>query len=216
MKLSKRNGFSLSEILIALGIVGIVASMMLPTLMSNYNKKVYVSQLQKVYNTLDNALQQLQVEEDGMDLGLTSLNPNKDADGIKKLFRDRLKTVNTCTAGNLANCIGTGYKGMKGDAKAFPTDADCAILKSGQTLCIKAQAPDAEGKMLDVYIDVNGPKRPNIYGRDTFILKVNKTGNIAEYFDVASSSYSPSQCTDSTYGDGCFTRIMSKSWEMDY
>ena len=211
----KKCGFTLSEIIISLGIIGVIASLTLPSLMTTYNKKVYVSQLQKVYNTLDNALQELQVEEDGMDLSSTSLNPNKNPNGVQKFFTERLKIVNKCSAGNITNCIGTDYKGLKGAVKDFPTDADCAILKSGQTVCMKANTPDAEGKILDVYIDVNGPKKPNVYGRDAYLLKVNKAGNIAEYFEVP-ATYSPSQCTDGSYGLGCFTRIMSKGWVMDY
>ena len=44
-----KKGFTLSEILITLTIVGVVAALTVPAVMKNYRNRLYVAQLQKTY-----------------------------------------------------------------------------------------------------------------------------------------------------------------------
>ena len=46
------RGFTLAEVLITLVIIGVIASMTIPTLMNKTNKQEYVSRLKKAYSTL--------------------------------------------------------------------------------------------------------------------------------------------------------------------
>ena len=48
----KKVAFTLAEVLITLGIIGVVAALTLPTLISNYQKRVYVTQLKKSVSVL--------------------------------------------------------------------------------------------------------------------------------------------------------------------
>src|SRR5574344_1906017 len=52
----KEKAFTLAEVLIVLGIIGIVAAMTIPQLISNYQKAATVSQLKKTYSMLNQAL----------------------------------------------------------------------------------------------------------------------------------------------------------------
>lgn len=45
-----KKGFTLAEVLITLGIIGVVAAMTLPTLVQKYQDKADHSHLQKVYS----------------------------------------------------------------------------------------------------------------------------------------------------------------------
>ena len=40
---NKRFGFTLSEVLVTLGIIGVVSAMTVPTLMNNYQRQAYVT-----------------------------------------------------------------------------------------------------------------------------------------------------------------------------
>ena len=51
-----KRGFTLAEVLITLGIIGVVAAMTLPALVGNYKKAQTISQLKKVYSTLSQSL----------------------------------------------------------------------------------------------------------------------------------------------------------------
>ena len=48
--------FTLAEILITLGIIGVVAAMTIPSIIIDYQKKHTVEALKKAYSTLDQAL----------------------------------------------------------------------------------------------------------------------------------------------------------------
>lgn len=54
LKLSHSQGFTLAEVLITLGIIGVVAALTLPILIGNYKKTAYVTGLQKAYSVLNN------------------------------------------------------------------------------------------------------------------------------------------------------------------
>ncbi len=50
MRKSMQKAFTLAEVLIALGIIGIIAALTIPGLVANYQKKVLITRLQKFYN----------------------------------------------------------------------------------------------------------------------------------------------------------------------
>ncbi len=51
------KGFTFAEVLITLGVIGIVAALTLPSVIQNYQKKVTVERLKKTYSTLAQAIQ---------------------------------------------------------------------------------------------------------------------------------------------------------------
>ena len=53
---SQRRAFTLAEVLITLGIIGVVAAMTLPTLVHNYKKQQIETKLAKVYGVMNNAV----------------------------------------------------------------------------------------------------------------------------------------------------------------
>ena len=52
------HAFTLAEVLITLGIIGIVAALTMPMLLSNYRKQVAETRLAKFYSTMNQAIQQ--------------------------------------------------------------------------------------------------------------------------------------------------------------
>ncbi len=54
--LSQRCAFTLAEVLITLGIIGVVAALTMPTLVQNYKKKVVETRLAKFYSVMNNAI----------------------------------------------------------------------------------------------------------------------------------------------------------------
>ncbi len=61
-----KKAFTLAEVLITLAIIGVVAVLTVPTLMQNYQKKVFVSQLQKTMSLLDTGFR-LMMANEGVD-----------------------------------------------------------------------------------------------------------------------------------------------------
>ncbi len=57
----KRFGFTLAEVLITLGIIGIVAALTIPAVISNYKKKVIEVGMEKTYSDLTNLIKMSEV-----------------------------------------------------------------------------------------------------------------------------------------------------------
>ncbi len=58
----KRAAFTLAEVLITLGIIGVVAALTLPTLMSNYRKQVVETRLSKFYSSMNQLIMLSEVD----------------------------------------------------------------------------------------------------------------------------------------------------------
>ncbi len=63
LNLRRRLGFTLAEVLITLGVIGIVAAMTIPTLINNYQKKQLVAGLQKGYSTMSNVFKMAMADD---------------------------------------------------------------------------------------------------------------------------------------------------------
>ena len=61
----KKKAFTLAEVLITLGIIGVVAAMTLPTVITNVQKKVVENQLKVFNTTINNAFKMSHVEHGG-------------------------------------------------------------------------------------------------------------------------------------------------------
>ena len=106
----KKNGFTLAEVLITLGIIGVVAAMTLPTLIQNHQKQVYVNGLKKALSISQNMMKQMQADEGVSDFGSTHLFSDgvcvfadstcEDSYGNPSVFEEvipkYLKAVKTC------------------------------------------------------------------------------------------------------------------------
>lgn len=53
-----KKGFTLAEVLITLGVIGVVAALTMPALISNYRKNVVVERLKKFYTVMNQAVLQ--------------------------------------------------------------------------------------------------------------------------------------------------------------
>ena len=84
----KRRAFTLAEVLITLAIIGVVAAMTIPTLISSYKEKQTVSQLLKIQSTLSHAFKMAEVEYGPISTwGLTSTNTGKiDSETGKSIY----------------------------------------------------------------------------------------------------------------------------------
>ena len=106
----KKTAFTLAEVLITLGIIGIVAAMTMPTLIANYKNKVLVNQAKNSYSLLSNALM-LSKSRNGYDSYGDLFNSAHTNDEIIDILSKDLKMTKICKA-NKGGCINwkTKYK----------------------------------------------------------------------------------------------------------
>ena len=58
----KRPAFTLAEVLITLGIIGVVAAMTIPTLITTHNKRVVETRLEKFYSSMNQAIRMAELD----------------------------------------------------------------------------------------------------------------------------------------------------------
>ena len=95
----KKHGFTLTEILIALAIIGVVSALTLPGLMTNYQEKTFVTQLQTTYNLITNAAAQLRTDEQVDSLSESSL---ASSGGPAAFLQNYFDVTSMCTSNSLA------------------------------------------------------------------------------------------------------------------
>jgi prepilin-type N-terminal cleavage/methylation domain-containing protein len=231
---SKKYAFTLAEVLITLGIIGVVAAITLPTLVQNYKKQVYVNQLKKTVSTLEQGFKKMLADE-----------------GV-----DRLDQIQ-----ELEDCMGTGkecsyfwkyFKCSKASGTIYPNgmyELNGRKNSNGRTSENAYYLNDGSLVVVDIFlfggsligellIDINGDKKlPNKWGRDLFDFFIVYDGRVMPNFSKAimllpgeriidddywrtntSSCGIPDSSTipANTVGDGCAARIIENGWKMDY
>lgn len=162
------KGFTLAEVLITLGIIGVVAAMTIPTLIANYQKKVLENQFKKGYSTLANIHLKLQNEYENV--YNTFINqPYSDSSRL-----EFLKIYSTYLNGAQVKKYSTAeYKTLQG-IKQINIAPDCyreyGIYTNDGMLIFFGN----NYRKNRIYIDINGNKRPNKLGYDLFAFNINE------------------------------------------
>lgn len=175
----RNYGFTLAEVLITLGIIGVVAAMTIPTLITNYQKHSYYTQFMKARSVIENALR-LYANDHDCPTNEPLCNPEKDA---VEEFSRYFKGATLITDSN-AKDICKGYDKLpiawdyKSKEREKSSSDNCELdidvfskkyngfIAIDGLLLILNRDHGAGGCSL---VDVNGPDSgPNIAGRDIF------------------------------------------------
>jgi prepilin-type N-terminal cleavage/methylation domain-containing protein len=172
------RGFTLAEVLITLGIIGVVAALTMPSLIARHQEKVTVTKVAKNYSIISNAYNMIKSEEGPMSEWGTSDDNHKLSDAMimgekfeqylrfTKLCKDKsgcwpdavYKRLNSQYWTNVET-QGFNYKGVLEDGTLFSvyqyTDGGVPLDKHG---------------VID--IDINGFKGPNTLGKDVFRFSI--------------------------------------------
>ena len=82
----RKIAFTLAEVLITLGIIGVVAALTLPSVVAHYKEKVLVTQVQKAYSEMQNALKLYSAQNNCSDITCISDTNQTSAELADKLF----------------------------------------------------------------------------------------------------------------------------------
>lgn len=178
-----KNAFTLAEVLITLGIIGVVAAMTMPTLMNSTQGAQYKAAYKKALSVLSQAVTLNMALDDWNFSDLATGDEGADYT-LDKLFTDRTNIVRTeykkavanyelngcTTAGEGASATTTCPNGVAApgtsnvtlffnDGIMFTYDASKA--KECTEATVNTDANRTTGKACLGYIDVNGLKGPN-------------------------------------------------------
>lgn len=236
-----KRGFSLAELLITLGIIGIVASLTIPTLVSNNRNRANASKLASLVSTIENAFTTMMSSEAVSSFDETAFGRNGNPVDLARYLK---------IAG-----YDTNYIKYYGEEKPFRTigsktktappgctnifqTKNGALLTHIKSFTKNVNATDAiiESNGSSVYnglgyliIDVNGTANPNVWGRDLFYFMIGDDGclypvgsknHVILYHGDATKTWDKTtgsfQCNDTTKNAGCTARLVENNYEVDY
>lgn len=179
--------FTLAEVLITLGIIGVVAAMTLPTLQQKIDERQNITALKKFYTEFANATNLL--ISDQSEPGSWGLRDN-DADSsqrVLEMYQKQLNMIKVCVEGD-SSCFPFPVHKYDGTVLITETQYNSWALKSfilnnGTTAFF-----DVNNGNFSVFFDVNGFKNPNKLGVDVFAWAVNANGQIVRYTDPSITS----------------------------
>ena len=148
------GAFTLAEVLITLGIIGVVAAMTMPSLMQNYKRQQATARIKKFVSVINQAL--ISAEND--------LGPREDW-VIGEMD-------NSDSAYNFLNTYIKPYIKSADIEKRTLFGRNMATLRfvDGSQMSVKV------GACYDIWYDINGEKGPNEKGKDIFVFILCKNG----------------------------------------
>ena len=190
----RKRAFTLTELLIALGIIGTIAALCIPSLMTTINNKSLAIQLQNNVAAVQQAIANQKIIKNTKDLTETAFANETD---FYALFQS--SKGETCSASSTTKCWGDSYRVIGGGAPSYDLvpEGNAIRLKNGATIAYKTGNADAYGnkQLCEIFIDVNGADEPNIVGRDLFAFFISKDGVISGNRSTgAGTCDTPSEC----------------------
>ena len=161
----RKAAFTLAEVLITLGIIGIVAVLTLPNIIANYEKKVTVNRLKAAYSIFSQAVNH-SVQDNG-DISNWELSYS---DMAPKYIFPYVETNGTVKKYDLCN-LGTDgssyihWGGWSDNGKIYS-------MKNGMTYSLIY-----DHEVIYLTVDLNGKKGPNRMGRDGFVFEILPSNN---------------------------------------
>ena len=186
------NAFTLAEVLITLGVIGVVAALTMPSLINKIQEKQFHSKFKKSYAVFSQAAQKIYNE-----------------DGEFSVYEHSMWGEYLCKLGNHIKIAKSGtscgnkypyvrwhdnlqWYNQKGEPMSFFGNGAYALNFTFITTDGTMYMLNCENQVL---IDVNGFKRPNKIGKDIYFFNLKSNTNQPYY----SSSMSVPGCYDNQY-----------------
>lgn len=216
-------GFTLAEVLITLGIIGVVSAMTIPNLMFKIKESRTVNLVRQTQSILAQAMMRAE-EEYGECEGWGLTHDAAGATLAASYLRDFITFGVDCGISDFDNiCVGKVYRQKNGTIisqsySTYPMRYKLMLRNGVALMIIPILAYDSNRsnkKTIQFDIDVNGNKSPNIIGEDLFIFEYGQGGLRAM---GASDSLYPyeSHCKDkNSSGFGCTFQLVQQR-NMEY
>lgn len=187
MRMFNKLAFTLAEVLITLGIIGVVAALTVPTLINNANNAVAITGAKEATSILNNAIKMYMIDNNcNGNLKLCDAF-SSDQQYVWDSFKPYFKIQQDCCLSG--TCIQNGSRnkldGITTYGNVFGWAYGKGVLANGMIIEIYGYNPayncNWDGLIKSngcgkIFIDINGNKPPNAMGRDTFSWYITTEG----------------------------------------
>jgi len=222
------SGFTLAEVLITLGIIGVVAAVTMPTLISKHNEKVMITRLSKMYSLLGNAYERAVLENGEVPNWFSGEDMTENNKIVSDILMKHLSVVKTCEDDRYNKCLSklyylSGTNESHCQQKNNVGECTSNVLNDGSIITILGANNSVKGSW--IYTDLNGKRGPNVFGKDVFRFMLTPRGILPDgkiaqdnKFGVNILDNYSNHCLDKekyTRGFGCTSWVIINQ-NMDY
>lgn len=229
-KNSSLIGFTLAEVLITLGIIGVVAAMTISVLVNNAQKQGDAAKLKKIYSALNQAF--LNMESDSQcpgDLACTGFFDGTVtqtiSENVAAALSGQIKTIKACAWAE-AGCFATPISSLNDTLTYAAPNGMKFITSDGISFLIYDLAGNCDMSTYElcatIFVDTNALSAPNRWGKDVFLLYLTRSGKILGHgydnnWKISENTVGLNCRTDATSaGKGCAGRIIEEGWQINY
>ena len=216
-----KKGFTLTELLLALTIVGVLAVLTVPILMNNIQNKLFATQIKNFSAEIEQFAQDQLIVHKTRDLFDTDFGTP-----TKLLTDGHFSITKICPANKATKeCWKTTATGKDKVVYKLTNGGGIGPLGAGVTIILKnglmfrysidTISGNKHGRFL---VDVNGNDKPNIVGRDYFGFFMDSKGHIINYPLNMSYANKINQCKSNFEAACyyCYGALVDNGWKMDY
>lgn len=213
--------FTLAEVLITLVIIGVISAISVPILNATYQKDLTVTRLKKAYSTISQTTNRAIFDNGPIKTWEVGASHSQDDMIIflKKYILPYLISINLKKSDTSKE---NDFYFLNGDKSNWGSlDAVQFYLNDGTKIISRI----ADEDMISVFVDINGNKLPNKFGRDIFQFRyvvrsnVRNAGKLIPYGqgNTRESILSGSDnvnCNKTTRGQFCSALIFMDGWRI--
>ena len=130
----RKIAFTLAEVLITLGIIGVVASLTLPSVITSYKNQVTVAKLQKAYSVLNQAYQN-SIADNGPAENWQESNEIGTKEYFNKYWRPYFKGIKDCKSNyNICGYSVHPFKYLNGTQSALSVSGSRPFFKTNDDI----------------------------------------------------------------------------------
>ncbi|MBE7706893.1 MAG: type II secretion system protein [Cyanobacteria bacterium SIG30] len=180
-----KKAFTLAEVLITLAIIGVVAALTIPSVVTNYKKTEIESATKKSFSTISTALN-MAIKDYGPTYTWSVDAPKTLSAGLSEAYFDKyfvpyLKVAKQCGKSTEKDCT-YDILALGGGEFDYATEGDTKdnfaryYLADGTAITSFVSLNKGVPAQLQLYIDINGWKKPNQMGIDIqyYIIWITK------------------------------------------
>ncbi len=181
----------MAEVLITLGIIGIVAAMTMPMIISKAERMILAQQFKKMYANLQNTVNLVQAEWGApYECYWMSNSVNEAGYHINQCiqfwddFLKKMKVLQTCSQADYtchpqyktkAQVLAEGGELMNTACSMDFSYAKFYVLNDGTYLILNNQTIDPSNHNIFFIVDINGSKGPNKWGYDIYYMTLHRS-----------------------------------------
>lgn len=222
-RLDMKKGFTLAEVLITLGIIGIVAALTIPYITAGYQKQGTINKLKKSYSIISQAFKTSELDN-GESVYWDTSQPKK---YFQTYWQPYLNILQICTSDNMCGYnSNTPWYRSNGQPDIIHLILDdyrvSFILSDGTLVSFFTRAgfeSETDGSVTDsksnlILVDINGSIKPNKFGKDVFYFERIDGEGIMPYGYNDNDETINNNCSKKGFGYKCSAKIIRDGWKI--